>query len=310
MGVRAVSLSRNHRSRPGPPVALRTLGLVGLLSGIIVFHQSAAGAQETPSRCPPSESTTPPQQENSAPSGRLVSEKDKVEIPFGTDRRPKSREIPLKVEGGVTVHGEDLRGVIRGDILREDRAATLPKRGQISVTPLVEAGLLTVELCVDIARPEEAEPGTYQGSILILGPPGLEPATIPLVVTVSESGWWKPSLAALFAALAALGVKAARDLFKREELQRGKLKRYILSVQFLAQSLAGITLAGGVYWRTYLESSNFGSGWGDYRGLMAASFAAVLTGSIFGDLGVGVARRATGHGDATDDETGAGAASR
>lgn len=281
------------------PVRLGFVLLVG--AGALLIPLTVAHAQEKPSRCSPGPA---PSAEQSSPAAgaKLISEKDKIEIPFGTDRAFKTREIPLRVDGSALVEPDQLRAVVRGDILREDRASTLPKRDQVTLTPVGVAGLLTMQVCVDPGRPVEAEPGTYQGSILIIGP-GVEAATVPLVVTLSENDWWKPVLAALLGALAGIGVKSLRDILRGGERAHSNLKSYLQSLQFLVQFATGLVFAGIVFWRTYLESTNFGGGgWRDYGGLIAASFAAVLTGSIFGDLGVGVTRRVAGDGKAEENQ--------
>jgi hypothetical protein len=221
-----------------------------------------------------------------------------LKVGFGSNRDPQVRTITFKATEALSVDPSGIRVYVLTDLTRGDSAA-FPK-GQITfqagITP--DMMRLQVAICLDPAHPNGVAQGEYTGSIVVSGA-GLTISPVPADITLRYAPSSRAWMVAFVGALLGLMLKVLTDTTKRvapapaggsapsgaDQGTWKNIRAHVMSAQFLANVIVGGIVSVTAVFYTYAGNATFGASLGDWLGLTAVGFTAMIGGATLTDAG-------------------------
>jgi hypothetical protein len=192
------------------------LAAIALLPVLIVVILVAMRGETFDEQCEERGSTYNPSAAAAKATGVKLSpassRDEKIAIAFGDGTGSKIRTIALKTDSSVFLP-TPAEGIVvdrEGDLVREDGTEIL--RAAPTGHYFVDSQGRTLQICTKVERAKSA-PGRYQGSIAVSGK-GIEPQSIPMIVTLKDRNKTWPVLAVVGGVLLGIALRLISDVEK------------------------------------------------------------------------------------------------
>jgi hypothetical protein len=203
-------------------------------------------------------------------------------LAFGRSYETKRLTIGLEPKDGANLRPARptrLR-VIATEFRRSDDARFLPRAIHANAT--LEGNLIRLRICIERTSEARVDPGTYSGQFLFTDG-RVQQMAVPVIVTLSWPNWPIPFLFLYLVALAGTayvyairnGLSGNADFLRVDALRN--LMLWSLTWSGVVAIAVGTAAALSAYTATYLASPDWGAGFAQFLGLIAAMFTAFVT---------------------------------
>jgi hypothetical protein len=222
---------------------------------------AASSTTVTPTPVP---STTEP------PIELTLQGKDRLTVPFRSDRDPENRTLSMLPSKELTTPANQVEVSIETDLVRNDGERVFPADQVTFATSITtNPERLKVVACFDPLARQQVPQGEYTGTLLV-GGPGIKPLSVPVDVTLAHTAKRLALNLALLGALVGFFVKVLGD----KDVDFGKSWK-----TYAGTLLIGVIAAIATgFIGTYASNKTFGENLADWVTLFGVGFAAVVTG--------------------------------